>query len=56
MVSNRYAVPLLELEGETRLARETLMEGQAEVRPAQQLQAGPHLHPFADGATSDDGD
>ncbi len=55
-MKNRFAVPLQELERQTRPAQDTLIEIQAEIRLCAPMQAGPQMHPFGDGATGDDGD
>lgn len=55
-MSPRYDVPLEQLEEQSRVAAVAQVEVQAEPRLHEPLTAGPHLHPFGDGATGADGD
>jgi len=55
-MTSRYAVPLEQLEEQSRVAAAAQVTEQAAPRPAQPPAAGPHLHPFGDGASGADGD
>ena len=55
-MTGRYDVPLEQLEGQSRVAATAQVPTQAEPRLPEPLTAGPHLHPFGDGASGADGD
>lgn len=55
-MTGHYDVPLEQLEEQSRVAATAQVQLQAEPRLAESLVAGPHLHPFGDGASGADGD
>jgi hypothetical protein len=55
-MSNRYAVPLEQLETRAHVSVGEQVQEQPEPRLHAPLVAGPHLHPYGDGATGADGD
>jgi hypothetical protein len=55
-MTSRYAVPVEQLEAQSRVAGAEQVELQAEPRLHAPLVDGPHVHPFGDGATGPDGD
>jgi hypothetical protein len=55
-VTSRYAVPLEQLEAQTHVSGAEQVQEQPEPRLHAPLVAGPHLHPYGDGATGADGD
>lgn len=55
-MTRRFAVPIEQLEAQSRVEAADQHEGQPEPRRDEPLIAGPHLHPYGDGATGPDGD
>jgi hypothetical protein len=56
-MTRRFAVPLDQLEAQSRVAAADQQEVQTVPRLDEPLVAGPHVHPYGDGATgADDGD